>query len=141
MGQRRLAREAALQLCYQIDVGDLSPHAATRAYWQVHSMAPDAREFAEQLVFGVHEQGEQLDQEIEKYSAHWRVQRMAAVDRNVLRLALYELQYCADIPVRVTLNEAIELGKRFGSEESGAFINGILDHAAQGVEKPVRGVA
>jgi N utilization substance protein B len=76
-----------------------------------------------------------IDDCVAKSSAHWKLHRMAAVDRNVLRLAIFELNHCPDIPVKVTLNEAIEIAKKFGSEESGAFVNGILDQIAKTVKK------
>ena len=84
-------------------------------------------EFADRLVRGVLEHGQEIDQVIEEHSENWRLERMPAVDRNILRIATFEFLHCEEIPPKVTLNEAIELGKRFGSEESGSFINGILD--------------
>ncbi len=81
----------------------------------------------ERLVLGVLEHRQKIDQLIEKYSENWRLDRMNIIDRAILRLAIFELLYCGEIPPKVTLNEAIELGKRFGSEDSGSFINGILD--------------
>jgi len=81
----------------------------------------------ERLVLGVLEHGQEIDQLITKYSENWRLDRINIIDRAILRMATFELFYCEDIPPKVTLNEAIELGKRFGSEESGSFINGILD--------------
>lgn len=136
MGHRRRAREAAIQLWYQIDQGVFSVEEAWRNYWDIHSVPDDIRVFAELLVFGVAREREAIDHLLSEFSAHWRLPRMAAVDRNILRVALFELLHCPDVPLRVTLNEAIELGKKFGTEESGAFINGILDHIAKTVEKP-----
>jgi transcription antitermination protein NusB len=136
MGHRRRAREAAIQIWYQIDQGGFPVESAERNYWAVHSVPDDIREFADALVNGVAEKQEAIDGLISEHSAHWRLSRMAAVDRNILRVAIYELLHCGDVPIRVTLNEAIEIGKRFGTEESGAFINGILDQVAKGVDKP-----
>ena len=79
------------------------------------------------LVQGVWEQKEAIDRLIKNYAENWRIERMSGVDRNILRVAVFELVYCSDIPPRVAINEAIDLGKQYGSEESGAFINGILD--------------
>ncbi len=81
----------------------------------------------ERLVLGVLEHCKEIDQLIEKYSENWHLDRMNIIDRAILRMAAFELLYCGEIPPKVTLNEAIELGKRFGSEDSGSFINGILD--------------
>lgn len=136
MGHRRQAREAAVQMWYQIDQGHFDVAEAERNYWAVHEVAPDIKEFASLLVHGVAREQANIDALLIQHSAHWRLPRMAAVDRNILRVAAYELLHCADVPLRVTLNEAIEIGKKFGTEESGAFINGILDQIAKTVDKP-----
>ncbi len=86
--------------------------------------------FADELVRGVQSERTQIDEIIQQSSTHWKLDRMARVDRNILRLAVYEILRRADIPIRVSLNEAIELGKKFGSEESSAFVNGVLDRIA-----------
>lgn len=137
MGHRRQSRECAAQILYQIDVGGFSLAEATEAYWEVHVVAPDVRVFADELVRGTCAEEQRIDEILGVHSAHWRLPRMAAVDRNILRLAVYELYHCRDIPIRVTLNEAIEIGKKYGTEESGAFINGILDQVAKHVDKPM----
>ena len=84
-------------------------------------------DFSARIIRGVEEHRGDLDRIIEKYSSHWKIDRMAHVDRNILRIAVYELLYCDDIPPKVAINEAIDIGKKFGSEDSGAFINGVLD--------------
>jgi len=84
-------------------------------------------DFSARIIRGVEEHRGDLDRIIEKYSSHWKIDRMAHVDRNILRIAIYELLYCNDIPPKVAINEAIDIGKKFGSEDSGAFINGVLD--------------
>ncbi len=94
-----------------------------------------ARPFFLKLVSGVNAGRLEIDALIERFSSNWKVSRMSGVDRNILRIAVFELMGCPDIPTRVTLNEAIDIGKRFGTEESGAFINGILDSINQAVEK------
>ena len=92
----------------------------------------------ERLVLGVLEHCQEIDRLIEKYSENWRLVRMNIVDRTILRMAIFELLYCEEIPPKVTLNEAIELGKRYGSEDSGSFINGILDRIQnEAVRKPI----
>jgi N utilization substance protein B len=96
-------------------------------YWENFQPSPKAREFCQKLVEGVRRSQDQIDPLIEENSENWSLKRMAAVDRNILRLATFELLYCPEIPFKATLNEAIELAKKFGSDDSGAFINGILD--------------
>ena len=92
-------------------------------------------DFFDRLTCGVLQNIEAIDQIIERYSSNWKIRRMACVDRNVLRLAAYELLFCQDIPAKVTINEAIDIGKKFGTHESGAFINGILDSIRTAIEK------
>ena len=98
---------------------------------EVNAQQPEVRHFAERLVCGVAENLEKIDREINSYSTNWALDRMARVDLAILRLAAYELIYCPDVPHNVVINEAIEIGKRFGTEETSAFINGILDHLSQ----------
>jgi len=131
MGSRTRARECALQALYQLDTSGGEPRDVLRAIL-AHFEEADAEtaQFAEQLVRGVQSDRARIDELIQKSSAHWKLDRMARVDRNILRLAVYEILRRADVPVRVTLNEAIELGKKFGSEESSAFVNGVLDKIA-----------
>lgn len=90
--------------------------------------------FFEHLVNGVLDHRTGIDTVVERYSSNWKIRRMACVDRNILRIAIFELLYCADIPAKVSINEAIDIGKRFGSPESGAFINGILDSVRKAIE-------
>lgn len=137
MGHRRLAREAAMQIWFQIEIGHMALHDALVAYERQHPIPENVREFTHALVRGVAKEQATLDALIAEHSTHWKLSRMAAVDRNILRVAAYELLHCLDIPKRVTLNEAIEIGKKFGTEESGAFINGVLDQIAKQVDKPL----
>jgi N utilization substance protein B len=128
--KRTKARERALQALYQIDVAAQGIEDALGRFWK--SFEPVEREvmdLAEALVRGVAEHRRTIDETIERISTNWRLDRMAKVDRNVLRLAVYELLR-TDVPVKVVINEAIELGKKFGSESSGAFVNGVLDRVA-----------
>ncbi|RPJ02779.1 MAG: transcription antitermination factor NusB [Deltaproteobacteria bacterium] len=127
MGKRRRSRELALQALYQRDI---TGQEGVRGLAQLREhLSPEEGddEFADRLVRGVLEHGQEIDQVIEEHSENWRLERMPAVDRNILRIATFELLHCEEIPPKATLNEAIQLGKRFGSEESGSFINGILD--------------
>ncbi len=128
--RRTRARERALQALYQIDVAAEGIDEALAAFWRsFEPVEREVKDLAEALVRGVAEHRRRVDLAIEEASQHWRLDRMARVDRNVLRLAVYEL-LCTDVPVRVVINEAIELGKKFGSESSGAFVNGVLDKIA-----------
>jgi N utilization substance protein B len=135
MGSRRKAREAAVQMLYQLDLCGLEAAAVTQLYWQHLGVAAERDEFADELVIGCAKVQEQLDTKIRSVSKHWRLERMSRVDRNIIRLATYELMHQADIPRRVTLNEAVELAKRFGNEESPAFVNGVLDRIADELGK------
>jgi N utilization substance protein B len=127
VGQRRKARILALQLLYQVDLIQDELEASMSLLWGGTEASDAAHHTAEERARGVRNHLEEIDRLIQTCSDHWRIDRMAVVDRNILRLAVYELIYHPEIPEPVILNEAIELGKRFGTEESGAFINGVLD--------------
>jgi len=127
MSIRRRSREIALQVLYQLDISKGDPGEVLDLYWENYRPSPKAREFCQRLVEGVRRSQDQIDPFIEENSENWTLKRMAAVDRNILRLATFELLYCPEIPFKATLNEAIELAKKFGSDDSSAFINGILD--------------
>jgi len=127
MGHRRKAREIALQVLYEIDVLQIGPDEALDLFWNNFEAPEEARAFSSELVEGATLHQEEIDGFIAACSDHWSLDRMSRVDRNILRMAVYELLYCTDIPPKVTLNEAIDLGKEFGSENSGSFINGVLD--------------
>lgn len=131
MGKRRKSREIALQILYQMEVNPRDAQETIELFWRSFSSTEEVKQFATRIVEGVSRQKEEIDTLIDKYSEHWRLDRMDWVDRNILRMGVYELMYCDDIPINVALNEAIDLGKKFGSEESGAFINGILDRLSK----------
>ena len=135
MGSRRKGREAALQILFQIDVSGQSAEQAIRTYWATLAAGHEGESFANALVRGWWEAREATDEIIRGVSRHWRIERMTRVDRNILRLAAYELAHLADVPRRVTLNEAVELAKRFGSEGSAGFVNGVLDKIASDLGK------
>jgi len=148
-GQRRRARECALQALYQLDhahrarTGDVRETLTAESvvdrvltlYWA--HLEPDGNPgddvvtYTDTLVRGVDRERARLDGAIERASQHWRMERMAVVDRNVLRLAAYELFHETDVPTRAVLNEAIEIAKRYGSDDSGGFVNGVLDRIAR----------
>jgi N utilization substance protein B len=131
MGSRTRARECALQALYQLDTSGGDAREAVRGVMDHFEEADrETERFADELVRGVQSEQAQIDSLIQKTSTNWKLERMARVDRNILRLAVYEILRRADVPVRVTLNEAVELGKKFGSEESSAFVNGVLDRIA-----------
>ena len=127
MGQRRKARILALQTLYQVDLAHTDVDESLELLCQSSEISGDVRSFAEILVKGVFKRAAEIDQLIQSCSDNWRLERMALVDRNILRIAVYELMCHPEIPTKVSINEAIELGKRFSTEESGYFINGVLD--------------
>lgn len=137
MGMRRQGREMALQALYAVDLNPMEVRKSLRLFWEQVQGPAQAKAFAEKLVFGVAEQRETLDARIKEKSKNWSLGRMSKVDLNILRLAVFELLFLEDIPRNVSLNEAIEIAKIFGTEDSPAFINGILDEIAQEVPEKV----
>jgi transcription antitermination protein NusB len=129
MGTRREARELALQALYQLD---LSGEDAG-LFWGHEAADEDVKAFAGELVSGVRAAHERIDALIAASAEHWRLPRLSRVDLNLLRLGTYELLSCPDIPSAVTINEAIEIARRFGSEDSAAFVNGVLDAIATAI--------
>ncbi len=135
MGARRKAREAALQALFYMDhAGEFTPQALERFRGEF-APKPEAAAYFERLVRGVMAARGVLDPLIERYSENWSLERMGGVDRNVMRIALFEMLCCEDIPHRVSIDEAVDLGKKFGGEESGAFINGIVDRIRLALER------
>lgn len=142
MASRRRARDYALQALYQADLAGTTAKVALDGLWAgildgadeslgAHQPEADEVAFATTLAEGVDARREALDARIQASSTNWRVARMSLVDRNILRLGAYELSFLNEIPVNVTINEAIELAKRFGTQDSKAFVNGILDRIAR----------
>jgi len=131
MGTRREARELALQALYQLDVtGEDDSGRGLALFWTHFDADPEVRSFARELVDGVREHRERIDALIAASAEHWRLPRLSRVDLNLLRLATFELLARRDIPASVAINEAIEIARRFGSDDSAAFVNGVLDHIA-----------
>ena len=126
MGIRRQSRICALQLLFQWDIHGSTEHWLAD-YWTQHPAASDVREFAEQIVEGVMARHDEIDALLGKLAANWTIARMPIVDRNILRMGLYELLWLPDVPAKVTMNEAIELAKQFADDETKRFVNGILD--------------
>jgi transcription antitermination protein NusB len=128
MGKRRKAREVALQFLYQLDqTGAEDPTPFEEEFWARHLVDADARAFAASLVRGAKAEQKKIDAIIAESAEHWGLERMAVVDRNILRMAVFELLYEPDVPGKVAINEAIEIAKKFGTAESSRFINGVLD--------------
>jgi N utilization substance protein B len=127
MHQRRKAREVALQVLYELDVLEIDVEEGMALFWNHFKAPEEARPFASLLIEGAWSHRKQIDDLISSCSENWTISRMSKVDLNILRMAVYELLHCSDIPPKVTLNEAIDLGKLYGTENSGSFINGILD--------------
>jgi len=127
MGTRRLSRERALQALFYMDMHRHPVEDPIGQFCSSFAQENPSQPFFHRLVDGVQENRKAIDTVIEQFSSNWKISRMSCVDRNVLRIAVFELLYCADIPPKVSINEAIDVGKRFGTDESGAFINGILD--------------
>jgi N utilization substance protein B len=137
-GPRRQAREAALQILYFWEVGRAQPQSAIEAYFAEHQ--PDAgepmRDFASRLVHGTVADVVELDALIEQHSRHWRIERLAVIDRLILRMAVWELRNESDTPPAAVLNEALELARRFSTEDAVRFINGVLDGIKRSLDPP-----
>jgi len=130
MRKRTVAREYALQVLYQIDITNDAPDKALDNFWSNHKdeeIAADLKDFSAALVKGAVENMEVIDKKIAQYAENWQLKRMAVVDRNVMRIGCFELLYCDDIPPKVSINEAVELAKKFSGAEAGKFVNAILD--------------
>lgn len=134
MGVRRKARERALQALFFADMCRYDSREALDLFCTHFNPAEPILSFFTQLTDGVMTHQGSIDRIIERFSKHWKLGRMSCVDRNILRLAVFELLSCPDIPAKVSINEAIEIGKKFGTEDSGAFINGILDSIRMAME-------
>ena len=127
MGVRRRARELTLQLLYQRELTKAEPEEMQAHFDEWRGSSAGVRAFANQLLQGVLDHLDEIDEELGVQTSHWRLDRLAAVDRNILRLALFELLYQHETPPAVVIDEAIEIAKRFGSGESARFVNGVLD--------------
>jgi N utilization substance protein B len=127
MGQRRMARELALQVLFQMEYQLCAAEQGFQLVLDNFSASHSARPYAERLVKGITGAREEIDQWIRPSSKHWRLERMPHVDRNILRLAVYELLCVKEVPAKVSMDEAIDIAKQYGSEGSGSFVNGVLD--------------
>jgi N utilization substance protein B len=136
MGVRRKSREAALQFLYQAEFDESAPRAGLARFWSARREERSVREYADQLVLGILEHRAELDGLIQSISRNWRVARMSLIDRNILRIAAFELRYEPGVAPAVVINEAIEVAKRYSGQEAAVFVNGILD----GIRKSLAGL-
>jgi len=127
MGARREGREAAVQFLYHRDLAGSGDADSIGNFWELRPAAKKVRDFGMALAEGVLSRQAEIDERIQQAASNYDLHRIAAVDRNILRIAVYEMLFCPDVPPVVSINEAIEIAKRFGSEDSGRFVNGILD--------------
>jgi transcription antitermination factor NusB len=127
MGQRRKARELAIQVLFHLEFNPDQPSESFGLICENFEASKSIRGFSSRLVFGVHEKRKDLDGWIQRASENWRLERMSLLDRSILRLATYEMLFLHDVPPKVSIDEAVELGKKFGSRDSAGFLNGVLD--------------
>lgn len=131
MRKRSRARELALMALYQRDITREATLETLKDFWENHKADAEVRDFATELVTGTVQNLERVDEVIARYADNWEIHRMATVDRNILRLATYELLFVEEIPPKVSINEAVDLAKKFGDVESSRFVNGILDRISK----------
>lgn len=130
MGARRKGRELALQVLYQLEITNEPSASALQGFWESFESGPPAREFARSLVDGVIEHRVEIDALIAAASENWRVERLSRIDLNVLRIAVHEMTKSPPLPVEIAVDEAIEIARKFGTQESATFVNGVLDQVA-----------
>ena len=135
MGTRRQARELAMQALFYMDIRKDASEEMLEYFCGCFCPSKKSRPFFIKLVNGVLGAKDQIDALVERFSQNWKINRMSCVDRNVMRIAVYEMIYCDDIPPKVSINESVDIGKKFGTQESGAFINGIMDSIRGTLEK------
>ena len=140
MINRRKARELAIQALFYIDMSQNDSKEAVKLFCENFVTSKRNLSFFFRLINGVSKAIPEIDSIVERFSSNWKISRMSIVDRNIMRLAVYEMLFCGDIPSKVSINEAIDIGKKFGAEESGAFINGILDSIRIALEEEKKGV-
>jgi N utilization substance protein B len=143
MGKRREGREVALQLLFHWDLNiqQSLDGAELELFWEFRPSIQGVRTFATNLLNGVIARQATIDEKITKYTANYELRRISAVDRNILRMAIYEMLYAEDVPPIVAINEAIDIAKKFGTEESGKFVNGVLDRVKLDLNRPLRTVS
>jgi len=135
MGKRRKARESTLQILFQLEFNDSEPEKAFKLYWKDKRASKEVKDYCRWLIDGVVSHKESIDRNIQSVSEHWRLARMPVVDRNILRMAVFELLYEEDVAPAIVINEAIEIAKKFSGEQAAMFINGILDTLRKNANK------
>ena len=136
MRNRTKARECGLKILYAVDITKDSASECGGIFWESHTVIkPEIKEFSDFLVNGVAKNRDFIDSVISKYAKNWEIKRMAVIDRNILRLATFELLFAEEIPPNVSINEAIDIAKRYGDKDSGKFVNGILDKISKAEKK------
>jgi transcription antitermination protein NusB len=139
VGTRRQARKRAMQILFELDVNSQETEAALRQAWKEQpDMPTPSRTFTENLVRGTLDHLPEIDGLIKQYAENWDIKRMGGIDKNVMRVALYEMLYCEDIPPVVSINEAVDIAKEYGDVKSGRFVNGILDRARKDLTRSPR---
>jgi N utilization substance protein B len=141
MNKRRLGRETALQYLYQLDMQSHPAEELSDGFWALVEASAPVRKFAEALVRAVVLHRTEIDRTISRLCVNYTLSRLAAVDRNILRIAICEMLHSADVPPVVAINEAIDIAKKFGSDESGKFVNGVLDRLRKEINRPARTAA
>jgi N utilization substance protein B len=135
MGKRRKARESTLQILFQLEFNDSDAEKAFQLYWRDKKATKEVKDYSRWLVEGIISHKESIDRSIQSVSQRWRISRMPVVDRNILRMAVFELFYEEDVAPAIIINEAIEIAKKFSSEQAAMFINGILDTLRKNANK------
>ncbi len=135
MRKRTLAREIALKILYEREMRSDPLNELLDEYFEEHKTPDEAKQFSELLVRGTLEKLNDIDEVVAKYADNWNIKRMAAVDRNILRFAVFELLYLTDVPPKVTINEAVNIAKKYSQENAGRFVNGVLDKVKNSEKK------
>lgn len=135
MGKRRKAREGALQILFQLEFDNSQPEETLKQFWISQKSSAETKGYTQQLINGITAHQEEIDRTIQSGSENWRVSRMPIVDRNILRMAVFELFYEKSLAPAIVINEAIEIAKKFGSDKSSPFINGVLDGLLKKMKK------
>jgi len=134
MGKRRKARESTLQILFQLEFDNSEPEKTIEQYWQQREATEEIKEYSRWLVKGIISHQRDIDRIIQSVSEHWRLSRMALVDRNILRMAVFELLFEKNIAPAIVINEAIEIAKKYSNEEAAMFVNGVLDAVRKKLE-------
>ncbi len=138
MGARREGRESAMQFLFLRDLGGADGSEALGAFFRIRDSSPSAQKFCRSLVDGILAHASEVDAILSRYTENYEIRRLSAVDRNILRVAIYEMLHCPEVPPVVSINEAIEIAKKYSTEESGRFVNGILDRFKSSLARPSR---